>query len=281
MTEATTKHLGINKYNLFWISLVHLVSVFSIFYFSWGGVFLCLFGLFVMAPLGINIGYHRLLTHRGFKSAPWLRYTFATLGAITAGGPPIQWAAGHRLHHRHSDKELDPHNSTKGFWYSHILHLFQENEFDTNEKFWKKYVPDLLAEPYLVFLNKYWLLFALAYLPVLYALGGISFVLWGGFLRVVVCWHVMWLVNSASHKWGYRTYETSDNTRNCWWVGLLASGEGWHNNHHADPMSAAHGHKWWELDLSFMVIHFLEILGLVKDVKRPRGVADFVPKRSF
>lgn len=109
----------------------------------------------------------------------------------------------------------------------------------------------------------------MATLPLLYLAGGIGWVLWGGFVRLVLTWHIMWFVNSATHKWGYRNYETDGTSTNCWWVGLLAAGEGWHNNHHAQPSCAAHGHRWWEFDQSFWIIRALEFVGLATDVKRP------------
>jgi fatty-acid desaturase len=265
----TNTKIRLNKSNLFWITLAHLLSVVALFYFSWENLAVALIGLFLVAPIGINIGYHRLLSHRAFKSPSWLEHAMVTVGAMTGGGPPLQWAASHRRHHRYSDREMDPHDSTKGFWYSHILHLFQETEIDEGDQ-WKSFVPDLLTDSYLVFLNKYWLWTSIATIGLLYVAGGLPYVLWGGFVRLVMSWHVMWFVNSATHKWGYRNYNTSDRSSNCWWVALLAAGEGWHNNHHAQPACARHGHKWWELDFSYAIIRSLEFLGLAHDVRRPR-----------
>jgi len=258
-----------NRSNLFWISLVHVGALAAIPFFTWEGLGLALFGLFVLAPLGINVGYHRLLCHRSFQSPKWVRYTLATIGAVIGAGPPIHWAAMHRVHHRYSDTPLDPHNSNLGFWYSHILHLFVEDEHEVDQDHLTTYAPDLMKEPYLVFLNRHWLWGALAVLPLLYLWGGITFVLWGAFFRLMLTWHTMWFVNSASHMWGYRNYNTDDRTVNCWWVGLLAAGEGWHNNHHANPSCAAHGHRWWEFDLAFLYIRGLELCGLATQVKRP------------
>jgi stearoyl-CoA desaturase (delta-9 desaturase) len=175
----------------------------------------------------------------------------------------------HRVHHRFSDTDRDPHDSTKGFWHSHVLHLFVQDEIESNQSHLETYAPDLMKEPYLRFLNRHGTLLAVLVLPVLYAIGGWSWLLWGGFFRVAATWNVMWLVNSASHMWGYRNYETNDRTRNSWWVGLLAAGEGWHNNHHAQPSCAAHGHRPWEFDLSYAFIRAFERLGLATQVKRP------------
>lgn len=260
---------GWNYTNIFWITTIHILAVGSIFFFSWTNVIALAIGIFVLAPLGINVGYHRLLCHRGFVAPRWLRNTLATIGASIGAGPPLHWVAMHRVHHRYSDTDLDPHNSRRGFWYSHILHLFVLDEHEADGSHLEKYAPDMMSEPYMVWLNKNWLFLALATLPALYLIGGIGLVFWGAFLRIVCTWHLMWFVNSASHMWGYRNYETKDRTVNCWWVGLLAAGEGWHNNHHANPSCAAHGHKWWEFDQSFWIIRAFEAVGWAKEVKRP------------
>ncbi|RYY72074.1 MAG: acyl-CoA desaturase [Chitinophagaceae bacterium] len=257
------------------MTLVHVVAFGALFLFSWENLAIALFGLFVLAPLGINVGYHRLLTHRAFVAPRWVMRSLATLGAVIGAGPPLHWVAMHRVHHRYSDTELDPHNATRGFWYSHMFHLFFQDPHEAGEAdYIRKYAPDLNADPYLRWLNKSWLVLALLTLPALYLVGGLGFMLWGGFVRIVLTWHVMWFVNSASHRWGYRNYETKDLTVNCWWVGILAAGEGWHNNHHANPSCAAHGHRWWEFDLSYMIIRGMEVFGLARNVKRPPSVKE-------
>lgn len=263
-----------NATNLFWISAIHLLALAALPFFSWSGLALTLLGVFVLAPLGINIGYHRLLTHKSFVAPAWLRNLLVTIGTLVGAGPPIHWAAMHRVHHRFSDTEKDPHNSRRGFWYSHVLHLFEVNHQEEGGDYLKDYAPDLMKEPYLRFLNSYGTWLAVAVLPLLYAAGGWSWLFWGGFMRVALTWNIMWLVNSASHMWGYRNYETKDATVNCWWVGLLAAGEGWHNNHHAFPSCAAHGHRAWEFDQSFWMIRALEAVGLAREVKRPGSVQE-------
>lgn len=275
-----------NYTNLFWISFIHVLAFGAIPFFSWSGLFLMLGGVFVLAPLGINLGYHRLLTHKAFTAPGWVRNILATLGTLSAGGPPVHWAAMHRVHHRYSDTGLDPHDSTKGFWYSHVLHLFTVEEFEQQD-YITQYAPDLARDRYLMFLNRHGTWLAVLSLVALYAAGGWAWVFWGGFLRVALTWNIMWFVNSASHMWGYRNYDTSDNTRNCWWVGLLAAGEGWHNNHHAYPSSAAHGHRWWEFDLTFLLLRGLKFLGLATEIKRPElhynihaSKDSFVPMRA-
>ena len=260
---------SLNYTNILGISLIHVLSIGAFFCFSWANLTVCLVGIFLITPLGINVGYHRLLAHRSFESPNWLRHCLGFIGAMTGAGSPLFWVSMHRIHHRYSDTNSDPHNSRRGFLFSHIIHLLIESEHELDGDYLKKYVPDLLADPFLVKLNKYWIVLALGTIPLLYLAGGLGFVFWGAFLRVAITWHFMWFVNSASHMWGYRNYNTKDTAVNCWWVGLLAAGEGWHNNHHAYPSSAAHGHKWWELDQSYGIIRLFELLGWAKNVKRP------------
>ncbi len=270
MSQTTAPIKTIHRTNLFWILTVHLLALAAIPFFTWPRFWVVVLGVFFVAPLGINMGYHRLISHQAFKSPRWLTYSLATLGAALGGGAPIAWAASHRVHHHYSDQEQDPHNSRRGFWYSHILHLFETADSETNEREIKRYASDLLKSPYLVWLNRNWIWFAVATLPIAYAIGGIGLVLCGVFFRLAFMWHVMWFVNSATHKWGYRNYQTHDRTTNCWWVGLLAAGEGWHNNHHAHPTCAAHGRKWWEFDLTYLMICTFEKIGIIHDVKHPR-----------
>jgi stearoyl-CoA desaturase (delta-9 desaturase) len=198
-----------------------------------------------------------------------LEYIVVTIGAVIGGGPPLHWVAEHRLHHRFSDTAADPHDATEGFWHAHVAHLFYHKEFEDDSRQWMAYIPDLNKNRYYLFLNRAWIPMALLALVPLYYWGGISYLLWGGFVRFVLMMHIMWFVNSASHIWGYRNFETRDAATNCWWVGLLAAGEGWHNNHHAYPTSAPHGLRWWEFDLTYMIICALEKMGLATDVKRP------------
>ncbi len=259
-----------NTKNIFWIVLIHLLALAAIPFFSWENFLLVVVGVFVLAPLGINVGYHRMLTHKAFTAPRWLRNSLVTLGAVLGAGPPAHWVAMHRVHHRYSDSPTDPHDSNQGFWYSHILHLFVLDAQETGCDHIATYAPDLAKDRYLMFLNRYGIYLALAGLAALFFVGGIGYVLWGGFVRTVLMWHVMWFVNSATHKWGYRNYASNDKATNCWWVGILAAGEGWHNNHHAYPTAAAHGHRWWELDISYLFIRAMELIGLVKDVKRPQ-----------
>ena len=255
---------------VFWLTLVHLGALAAIPFFSWSALAVCLLLLFTISPIGVNMTYHRLLTHRAFQVPRWIEYPLATIGALSAQGSPIAWVAGHRLHHRYSDTPSDPHNSREGFFYVHMGHLLYKPGPECSRERLFQRVPDLAEKRYYRFLHHYHLPIALATLPVLYLLGGWSWLLWGGFMRVVLMLHITWCVNSVTHNFGYRNFDTPDQSRNNWWVAILAAGEGWHNNHHAEPACAAHGRKWWEFDLTYLLIRGLQFLRLATHVKTPR-----------
>lgn len=273
------------------ILVIHLLSllVFVPWLFSWTGVVLLVAGHYVFGMLGMTLGYHRLLTHRGFTCPKWLEHFFALLGVCCLQDSPARWVAVHRKHHRHSDEQSDPHSPLVALVWGHLGWLFIENRDLSNASFYEHYARDILRDPFYMKLERrlMWLwvylahaaLFFLAGLAIGWAttcryMGGVQFgaslLVWGVFARTVFVWHVTWSVNSLTHLWGYRNYETDDNSRNNWLVGLLAHGEGWHNNHHAEQTSAAHGHRWWEIDLTYLTIRFLEAVGLAKDVVQPR-----------
>jgi fatty-acid desaturase len=277
MTSITPSAIAPSKKKIsyeaiFWVSLVHLASLAAIPFFSWSALGVCLFLLFTISPLGVTLTYHRLVTHRSFRVPRWFEYTLATVGGLSAQGSPIQWVAGHRKHHQFADEGGDPHSPHDGFFHSHMGHLFfQESKEELLEQ-QARYAPDLSQQRYYQFLHKYNLLIALAILPILYFIGGWPFVFWGGFVRVTLMLHITWLVNSAAHTWGYRSFSTRDDSRNNWWVALLSTGEGWHNNHHAQPSCAAHGRRWWELDCTYLIIRFLSRVGLATKVVKPAVV---------
>lgn len=255
--------------NIFWLSVVHLAALAAIPFFSWGALGVSLLMLFTISPLGINLTYHRLLTHRGLKVPQWFEYILSTIAAMSAQGPMLLWVAEHRLHHRYSDTEQDPHSPIEGVFHSHMGHLFYHKEFEDEPDRWMKYVPDLMQHSYYRFLSKYAALFVALPIPFLYWWGGLSYVLWGVPVRIVLMWHVTWSVNSLCHTMGYRSFETRDTSRNNWLIGILGAGEGWHNNHHAQPVSAAHGREWYEFDFTYQIIRFLKLIGLASDVKTP------------
>ncbi|CAD5949323.1 Palmitoyl-monogalactosyldiacylglycerol delta-7 desaturase, chloroplastic [Planktothrix tepida] len=239
--------------------------------FSWAAVGLALFLHWVTGGLGITLGFHRLVSHRSFEAPKWLEYFLIFCGTLACQGGPIDWIGLHRLHHQYSDQEQDPHDSTKGFWWSHLGWMLFHTPADEQIP---RYTKDIADDPVYLFFQKYFLVIQVIFGVLLYLIGGWSFVVWGIFFRVVVMFHCTWFVNSATHKFGYQTYESGDSSRNCWWVAVVTYGEGWHNNHHAFQYSARHGLQWWEIDLTWMTISLLQALGLAQKVKLPPANAE-------
>ena len=233
-------------------------------FWSVGSVATLLILYWVTACLGVTLGYHRLLAHKSFQLPRWLARFFATCGALSAEYGPITWVGLHRQHHKHSDKALDPHNSKRGLWWSHIGWMFFRVP---GEKRVRRYAGDLRKDPYYVWLDKWFIVLQILLGFLLYTLGGWAFVLWGIPLRLVLVYHVTWLVNSANHKWGRRDYVTEDNSTNNKCVAALTFGEGWHNNHHAFPSSAKQGLLPGQIDVTWYHIVLLEKLGLAKNVR--------------
>jgi len=251
------------------IGLIHVGVLFAPWTFRWDALLLAIFLYWLTGCLGITLGYHRLFTHNSFRVPKVGRYVLATVGALAGQAGPISWVAAHRRHHRYSDREGDPHSPREGFFWSHMGWLFKRTQLDEYE-YYSKDAPDLAKDPYMRFLDRQHGLLILASLVGLYWWGGFSYVIWGGSVRMVFLYHSTWFVNSATHLWGYQTYtKTGDNSRNLWWVALLAFGEGWHNNHHAHQGSARHGLRWYEFDLTYLIIRFFHLLGLAKKVNVP------------
>ena len=268
----------------------HLVALLALlpWFFSWTGVVLVIVGHYVFAMLGINIGYHRLLTHRGFECPKWFEHVLAVLGVCNVQDSPVRWVAAHRMHHQHADDEGDPHSPLVSFLWAHMAWLVVRNGEIFRQPMSEKFAKDLLRDPFYVALDHYQYFVILASWVIFFAGGffaelllggtvasalqfGSSLLIWGVFVRTIVVWHVTWSVNSLTHMWGYRTYETNDDSRNNILIGLLGSGEGWHNNHHADQRSAKHGHAWWELDMTYGTIRLFEKLGLVSGIVMPNS----------
>ena len=247
---------------------VHILALAAFFTFSWPAVALCLVLHWVTGGVGVTLGYHRLLTHRSFKVPKPIEYFLALVASLACQGGPITWVATHRLHHLKSDEEGDPHSPLDGFFWAHMGWCLRRNRMDDYKEL-ARYAPDLTSDPVYVFLNRTHILWTLLLAAGLYAWGGWPFVVWGIFVRLVLVYHTTWLVNSAAHVWGYRTYKTGDRSTNLWWVALFSYGEGWHNNHHAFQHSARHGLKWWEFDATYFMIQCLQLLGLAQAVKVP------------
>jgi stearoyl-CoA desaturase (Delta-9 desaturase) len=217
----------------------------------------------VLAGLGVTVGYHRMLTHRSFRPHPVVKFIFLVLGSMAVEGPALEWAATHIKHHAHSDREGDPHSPVEGFWHAHMGWMFNRSFADPN-----LYCRNLVNDPIVVFVSRTFILWMILSLAIPFAIGGWTGLLWGGLVRIFFTHHITWSVNSVCHTFGKREFETRDQSRNEWIVGLLGLGEGWHNNHHAFPRSAFHGLHWWQFDLSGYVIWTLERIGLVRDVYR-------------
>ncbi|MSO30359.1 MAG: acyl-CoA desaturase [Acidobacteria bacterium] len=271
-TPALTSPTRSRYATVSWVTAIvfawfHVQAIRALFDFSWPrlGVLVVLY--WVAGGLGITMGYHRLHTHRGFKTPKWFEYFLAICGTLALEGGPIFWVAVHRQHHQYSDEPLDPHTPrVSGFW-AHMGWILFGDSRHNNTALMSRYAPDLGRDPFYRWLTNYhWVpLTTLGF--VLLAIGGWPLVNWGIFLRVVVGQHATWLVNSATHMWGTRRFETTDDSRNSWWVALLTFGEGWHNNHHAHPVSARHGLAWYEFDVTWLSLKLLRAVGIVWDVQ--------------
>jgi stearoyl-CoA desaturase (delta-9 desaturase) len=287
-------------YRLLWpyvigVSLIHVLALLAVvpWFFSWTGLALFVAGHYVFGMLGMTVGYHRLLAHRAFSCPRWFEHFLALLGVCCLQDSPARWVALHRKHHQHSDEQPDPHSPLVGFFWGHFGWLMYENRKHSSAEFYDHYGNDLLRDPFYLGLqrNAAWLWVYVVHAALFFAAGlaigwaasgqywqgvqfGLSLLVWGVFLRTVFVWHVTWSVNSLTHIWGYRNYATDENSRNNWLVSLLAHGEGWHNNHHAEQRAAAHGHKWWEFDPTYLTIRLLAAMGLARQVVKPRCWAD-------
>ena len=266
MTIATSNQLQPTWKTIIFLGLVHLGALFAFFpsNFSWSAVGVALVLHWVTGGLGVTLGWHRLVTHRSFETPKWLEYFFVLCGTLSCEGGVIDWVGWHRQHHVYSDTDGDPHDANQGFWWSHMGWMLFDIPADAEIP---RYTRDIADDPVYQFLDTYFIPIQITLGLLLYAIGGWPFVVWGVFVRLVAVFHCTWFVNSATHKFGYRTYDCGDLSTNCWWVALVTYGEGWHNNHHAFQYSARHGLQWWEIDLTWMTIWLLQALGLATKVK--------------
>ena len=259
------------------IGMIHVVALFAFRedLFSYSGLAVGIFMYFIAGMFGVTIRYHRLLTHRSFRTYKWMEYflTFCACQALEAG--PVEWTAMHRIHHKEADEEPDPHSPLVNFLWAHAGWLFYDMPGAHTYSQYSRFAKDLARDPVQRFLNRYFYVAYIFVALIIYIAGelygglGLSWLIWGVFVRTVFLWHATWLVNSATHLWGYRNYNTDEDSTNNWLVALISFGEGWHNNHHADQRSAAHGQRWFEFDISYVVIKCLEKIGLVWDVVLP------------
>lgn len=268
--------------------VVPLIGFVAAIVLLWGVAFdwtyLVLFvAMYTVSAMGITVGYHRLFTHRAFATTKPITALLAVAGSMALQGPILYWVAAHRRHHQHSDAEGDPHSphlhgtslggALKGVMHSHVGWLFR-----TNHEALVRYVGDLTRDPFVVRLSRLFPLWvalglvlpaAIAGLITMSWTGALLGFLWGGLARICFCHHVTWSINSVCHIWGSQPYDNQDESRNNAIFGVLAFGEGWHNNHHAFPTSARHGLRWWQFDMSYWFIRGLELVGLASNVRVP------------
>ncbi len=254
---------------------------------AWGGALrwpdlVALAVTYLLTGFGITVGFHRLLTHRSFKTSPALRGILAALGSAAVEGPVIEWVSNHRKHHQFSDQPGDPHSphvdhghgwrgALRGLFHAHLGWIFNGEALADEERYGK----DLLADPVVRFVDRMFIVWVLAGLAFPFALGyalsgtlagALTALLWGGAVRMFLLHHATFSINSLCHYFGRRGFATEDESRNVYWLAIPTLGEAWHNNHHAFPTSARHGLRWWQLDLSAWLIAGLQRLGLAWDV---------------
>jgi fatty-acid desaturase len=271
------------------VCVLHLLALLALipWFFSWTGVLLVPLGMYVFGTLGVCVGFHRLLTHRSFACPRWLERTLVLLGTCCVMDSPAYWVAVHRRHHQFADEERDPHCPRESFFWSHFGWYMVKLDPRQRAELVRRYANDVMRDPlyallerngnWLIVIALSWLAFFGAGWSAALALGatiadavqfGLSVTVWGVFVRSVEVFQATMCVNSITHLWGYRNYATKDNSKNNFCVAMITTGEGWHNNHHADPRSARHGHRWWELDIAWLTIRMLERIGLVREVMR-------------
>ncbi|BBL86133.1 Stearoyl-CoA 9-desaturase (chromatophore) [Paulinella micropora] len=253
--------------------IMHIGAVFALLPRFWSiqGVFVLLL-LYWATVIGVTLGLHRLVAHRSFLTPKPVERLLVLMGALACQSGPIQWVGLHRHHHKFSDQPNDHHDAGRGLWWSHSEWMLHDipalQELD-------RFAGDLQADPFYRWLDRWFLLLQLPLAILVYWYGelsdvhggGLGLILWAIPLRLVLVYHVTWLVNSATHAFGYRNFDCPDLSRNCWWVAILSFGEGWHNNHHAYPYSARHGLRWFEFDITWQHVKILKKLGLAKRIR--------------
>ena len=259
----------INWKNVAILTSFHLLTIPVLFTFSWQNLAALLIVNWIVGSLGVGLGWHRLLTHRSFKAPKWLEYALSILGTMSIQDSPDKWVATHRIHHKFTEIEGDPHSTRSGFWWAQIGWIVWGTAQDHDEATLKRYIPDLLKDRGHRLISRYYFVPIVISAFILFAIGGWTMVVWGVAARVVVGWHTTWFVNSLAHIFGERPHETSDDSTNNWFVALLTFGEGWHNNHHAFPTSARHGLEWFQLDMNWIAIRLFEKVGWATHIKTP------------
>ncbi|CAB4274130.1 unnamed protein product [Prunus armeniaca] len=247
---------------------LHYLAVLAPFYFTWPA-FRSAVALYFISGVGVTLSFHRNLSHKSFKLPKWLEYFFAYCGVLSFQRSPLEWVSIHRAHHQYTDTWNDPHSPIRGLWFSHVgWALDYRTRFGSYEARLKN-VADLKSQAYYRFLHYTYPLHSVALGILLYAKGGMPFLVWGMGVRTVLFLHAIFGINSICHTWGQQVWDTGDLSKNNWLIGLMAHGEGWHNNHHAFEYSAQHGFEWWQIDITWYLIRFLQAVGLATDVKLP------------
>jgi fatty-acid desaturase len=279
----------INWRYAFAVGSYHLLALLAFvpWFYSAAGVTLAVIGVYVFGAAGMNLCYHRLLTHRSFKCPLWLEHAFAIIAVCCVEDTPARWVAAHRMHHHRSDERADPHSPLVNVFWSHMGWLFLENTDLGRSVAYDRYARDIIRDKFYRWIERYVVWITLAQSVVYFVAGflielalggstieavqfGASVWLWGVVVRTIFVWHITWSVNSFTHVFGYQNYETNDNSRNNALVAIITSGEGWHNNHHAEPNSASNQRHWWEIDLTYLLLRLLVLLGLAWDVQLPQ-----------
>jgi stearoyl-CoA desaturase (delta-9 desaturase) len=270
----------VSKITTFFMSAFHVGAVVALFMFSWKALLTAGLLWWVSGSLGIGMGYHRLLTHRGYKTPKWVEYVLTICGTLALEGGPIFWVATHRVHHQNTDVEGDPHSPNDGGLWAHMGWILTGQAMHNSSSELMPYVPDLRKDRFHVWISQWHWVPLTALGLIILAVGGWQYVMWGIFMRTTVGLHATWLVNSATHMWGSRRFLTGDTSTNSFWVAILTFGEGWHNNHHAHPQSARHGLAWYEVDMNWYGISVLRWLGLAWDVKLPKFTSSSGPSAA-
>lgn len=290
-TESLSHPIAVSGRRINWryaiaVGSYHLLAllVFEPWFFSWTGVVFAIVGVYFFGALGINLCYHRLLSHRSFSCPLWLEHTFAIIAVCCVEDTPARWVATHRQHHHRADDQADPHSPLVSLFWSYMGWLFIENTDLSREVAYERYARDIVRDRFYRWIERAFVWITLSQSLVFFTIGfftglffgdtmneafqtGASVWLWGVVLRTIFVWHITWCGNSFPHLFGYRNYETNDNSRNNILVAIITSGEGWHNNHHAEPSSASNQRQWWEIDLTYLLLLVFVLLGLAWDVQ--------------
>lgn len=260
----------VNWITTFFMVAFHIGAVAAFFFFGWKPLLVAALLWWVSGSLGIGMGYHRLLTHRGYKTPKWVEYFLTTCGTLALEGGPIFWVATHRKHHQNTETEEDPHSPRDGGFWAHMGWILTGKAMHNKIASLLPYVPDLRKDKFHSWISEWHWIPQVVVGVLLLVFGGVPYLLWGMFVRTVFGLHCTWLVNSATHMWGSQRFITGDDSTNSFWVAILTFGEGWHNNHHAFPQVARHGLTWYEIDVNWYGIQALRMLGLAWDISLPK-----------